>query len=127
MSWIAGRNGTQRRPRRAPLPVPIEILETRALLATVTVHVVNFAFTPDPVTIHVGDTVHWVWDTDDHSTTSVAGSAEQWDSGVHNTGFMFDHTFMNAGPSITTARFTGATMATARRAAWPGPSTSWHR
>jgi hypothetical protein len=45
----------------------------------------------------VGDTVHWVWDTDDHSTTSVAGSVEQWDSGVHNTGFMFDHTFMNAG------------------------------
>jgi plastocyanin len=80
--------------------VPIEILETRALLATVTVHVVNFAFTPDPVTIHVGDTVHWVWDTDDHSTTSVAGSAEQWDSGVHNSGFTFDHTFTKAGSFV---------------------------
>jgi plastocyanin len=81
-------------------PIQVEVLEDRSLLATVTVHVVNFAFNPDPVTIHVGDTVHWVWDTDNHSTTSVAGSLETWDSGVHNSGFTFDHTFTRAGSFV---------------------------
>ncbi len=78
----------------------MESLEDRALLATVTVDVVNFAFNPTPVTIHVGDTVHWVWQGDVHSTTSVAGSIESWDSGVHNTGFTFDHTFEHAGTYV---------------------------
>jgi plastocyanin len=75
----------------------MESLEDRTLLATVTVDLVNFSFSPNPVTIHVGDTVHWVWDSNNHSTTSVAGSAEQWDSGVHNSGFTFDHTFTQTG------------------------------
>jgi plastocyanin len=99
MSCIPGTS-RQRRTRRHQSFAAAETLETRALLATVTVHVVNFAFTPDPVTIHVGDTVHWVWDTNDHSTTSVAGSLESWDSGVHNAGFTFDHTFTHAGTFV---------------------------
>src|SRR5947209_3152311 len=85
--------GSLRRPRRRFNPNMGESassLELRALLATVNVDVINFAFNPDPVTINVGDTVHWVWQTDRHSTTSVAGSAVSWDSGVHNTGFTFD-------------------------------------
>lgn len=75
----------------------VESLEARALLTTVTVHVVDFAFSPSTLTIQPGDTVHWVWDGDMHSTTSVAGSKESWDSGVHMTGFTFDHTFTQAG------------------------------
>jgi len=88
-----------RDPRRSAtrFRIGVESLEGRALLATVSVHVLNFSFNPTPVTIHVGDTVHWVWDTNNHSTTSVAGIAESWDSGVHNTGFTFDHTFTHAG------------------------------
>jgi plastocyanin len=73
-----------------------EELERRALLATVTVHVADFQFSTNP-TIHVGDTVEWVWDNGMHSTTSVAGSAESWDSGVHMAPFTFDHTFTHAG------------------------------
>lgn len=65
--------------------------------STVDVHIINFAFNPDSVTITQGDTVHWVWDTDDHSATSAAGQLESWDSGVHNTGFTFDHTFTQVG------------------------------
>jgi plastocyanin len=61
------------------------------------VDVINFAFAPNPVTIHVGDTVEWVWDSDRHSTTSVAGSLEQWNSGVHDKGFVFEHTFTHVG------------------------------
>jgi plastocyanin len=99
MSWIPGLYA-KRRPRSDHVPAIIEKLETRSLLTTVTVHVVNFAFNPDPLTIHVGDTVHWVWDTDNHSTTSVAGSVESWDSGIHSTGFTFDHTFTHAATFV---------------------------
>src|SRR5689334_1244147 len=81
------------KPRLSPC-YGAEPLEIRALLATVTVHVINFDFSTNPQgqpivdpTINVGDTIHWVWDTDFHSTTSVAQQAETWDSGVHNTGF----------------------------------------
>jgi len=74
-----------------------EALEDRTLLATFTVSLVNFSFQPSTLTINVGDTVHWVWNSNFHSTTSVAGIAEQWDSGVHNSGFTFDHTFTQVG------------------------------
>jgi plastocyanin len=81
-------------------PAIIERLESRPLLATVNVDVINFAFNPNPVTIHVGDTIHWVWVSDDHSTTSVGGSIESWDSGVLNNGATFDHTFTHAGTYV---------------------------
>lgn len=100
MNWVPAVRGERRRPRRAGDPAIIETLEFRAVPATVTVDIINFAFNPDPVTIHAGDTVHWVWQSDDHSTTSVSGSAEQWDSGVHNTGSTFDHTFDQAGTFV---------------------------
>src|SRR5262249_5149159 len=80
------RGGTTRR-RRSHRALELEPLEGRALLTTVTVNIVNFAFNPPNPTINVGDTVHWVWQSDVHSTTSVQGSAESWNSGVHNTGF----------------------------------------
>ncbi|MFO0888068.1 MAG: Ig-like domain-containing protein [Isosphaeraceae bacterium] len=78
----------------------VEPLEDRTLLATVTVDLLGFSFSPSDVTISVGDTVHWVWRSDFHSTTSVSGSAEQWDSGVLNSGFTFDHTFTQAGTFV---------------------------
>jgi plastocyanin len=81
-------------------PACVEALETRSLLATVTVDVINFAFNPNPVTIHVGDTIQWDWLADDHSSTSVAGSLESWNSGVINTGATFDHTFEHAGTYV---------------------------
>jgi plastocyanin len=97
MSWIAGRHRKKQGPRETSLPAHVEVLETRSLLATVTVQVVNFAFNPSTVTIQLGDSVHWVWNADNHSTTSVAGIAESWNSGIQNTGFTFDHTFTRAG------------------------------
>jgi plastocyanin len=89
----------RRRPRGVGLR-SVERLEERSLMAMAGVDIVNFAFTPNPVTIHVGDTVEWVWNSDDHSTTSVAGSVESWDSGVQNTGFMFEHTFTHVGTFV---------------------------
>lgn len=50
----------------------------------------------DP-TIQVGDTIRWDWQSPLHSTTSVAGSAESWNSGLQNPPFTFDHTFNTVG------------------------------
>jgi plastocyanin len=60
----------------------------------VEVDIINYAFSPDNVTINVDDTVKWVWLTDDHSTTS---DDNLWDSGVNDTGYVFDYTFTSAG------------------------------
>src|SRR5262245_58010825 len=75
----------------------LDALEERSLLAMAGVDVINFAFAPNPVAIHLGDTVEWVWDSDRHSTTSVAGSLEQWNSGLHDKGFVFEHKFTHVG------------------------------
>src|SRR5262249_27397705 len=94
LAWDHGttrntREGT-RRKRRSDRCLELEPLEVRALLATVTVNIINFAFTPDPVNINVGDTVHWVWQSNNHSTTSATVNgvpqAESWNSGVLNLG-----------------------------------------
>ncbi len=45
-------------------------------------------------TIHVGDTVHWVWQGSPHSTTS---DTLVWDSGINNQGHTFDFHFTAAG------------------------------
>jgi plastocyanin len=70
-----------------------------------TVHVgaSGFTFSPDPQTVAAGDTVHWVWDSFDHSTTSGNCDAItctrdlRWDSGITNTGATFDFTFTTPG------------------------------
>ena len=85
------------RRSRARFRLGVEPLEDRALLATVMVGIQDFDFTPPTVTIHLGDTVKWVWNDSDHSTTSVAGIAESWNSGVLNQGATFSHTFTHVG------------------------------
>ena len=54
----------------------------------------NFAFNPTPVSIKVGDTIHWIWQEDDHLVTADAGD---FDSGVLNNSSTFDYMFMTAG------------------------------
>jgi plastocyanin len=88
-----------RRPRAARF-AGIESLEARALLAMTGIDVVNSAFAPNSVTIHVGDTVEWVLDSSHLSTTSVKGSTEHWNSGVLNKGVTFEHTFNHVGTFV---------------------------
>jgi glucose/arabinose dehydrogenase/plastocyanin len=76
--------------------------------ATTNVDIEPFAFNPNNVTINVDDEVVWTWVSDFHNTVSGTGL---WDSGVHNTGFTFAHTFISAGSfpySCTVHGFTGA-------------------
>ncbi len=72
----------------------------RAITVDVTIGP-NFelVFSPSSVTIHPGDQVKWTFGSSGHSTTS--GSPGQpngiWDSGIHNQGATFTHTFNSAG------------------------------
>ena len=51
----------------------------------------------DPV-ITVGDTVRWRWLDPGHSTTSVDGQAESWDSGtLFGTGLTYEKNFTQVG------------------------------
>jgi plastocyanin len=91
---------TERRLSRTRWRPRVEPLEDRALLAPVTVDLLaGNSFSPPTVTIHVGDTVHWVWDSDFHTVTSYAGSGDSFDSGAtpFNAGHTFDHIFNVAG------------------------------
>ncbi len=71
----------------------------RADIITVQVGAGGLKFTPQNVSIHVGDTVQWNWAGNTHSTTSgVPGNPDGlWDSGVQNKGFIFTHVFNTAG------------------------------
>ena len=66
--------------------------------ATVTVRVGpvsnDMSFEPASVSIAVGDTVHWIWETPFHSVTSFD---KDFDSGVQNPPFTFSFTFTHAG------------------------------
>jgi plastocyanin len=60
----------------------------------------SMTFSPAVQTIFVGDTVHWVWQGYNHSTTSGSPDCTTdglWDSGVQYIGFTFDHTFLTPG------------------------------
>ena len=74
------------------------ILASAARAATFNVVIQDMEFTPDP-TIHLGDTVHWIWNDGfvPHSTTAASGQAESWDSGIQGQGFTFDHIFTHVG------------------------------
>jgi plastocyanin len=64
------------------------------LAATVNVDIIDYAFSPDQVTVNVNDTVQWNWQGNYHSTTSNDGL---WDSYVYNVPYSFPYTFSTAG------------------------------
>ena len=77
----------------------ISLLSSRADTIPVQVGAGGLKFTPQNVSIHVGDTVQWTWAASGHSSTSgIPGQPDGlWDSGVQNIGFVFNHTFPTAG------------------------------
>src|ERR1043166_2450836 len=58
------------------------------------ISIINFAFTPNDVSIHVNDSVTWTWVGSPHTTTSDNGL---WDSGVFGAGHTFTRAFTSAG------------------------------
>jgi plastocyanin len=76
---------------------------------TTNVSVVDFAFSPQAVTINLNDSVKWNWNSSFQHSTTDAGV---WDSGLHNgTTFTFTRQFTSAGsfPYVCSLhRFTGS-------------------
>ena len=58
------------------------------------VSIINFAFSPQTVTVNVNDEVQWTWDGNRHSSTSTTGL---WDSGVFNPPHTFVYQFTSPG------------------------------
>jgi plastocyanin len=53
----------------------------------------GYMFSPERITVNVGDTVTWVDMLETHTTTSDPGQAESWNSGPMNETQSFSHTF----------------------------------
>ena len=74
---------------------------SRANAATTTVHIKNFAFIPNPATIHPGDEIMWVQEDSGTSHTSTSGTTPtpdgKWNSGNLSAGQTFSHTFGDVG------------------------------
>src|SRR3972149_2724295 len=80
---------------------------------TVTVKILSSSFSPNSITVNVGDTVLWMWETNFHSSTStsVPVSANAWDSGTLNSGATFKYVVSVAGEykyKCTPHGFTGS-------------------
>lgn len=75
-------------PTRTPCPA----------VTTTTVTVRNFAFAPSQITVAPGTTVTWKFEGPaQHTSTSDAGSALTWDSGLNSPGETFSFTFNEKG------------------------------
>jgi plastocyanin len=57
----------------------------------------TFEFAPKTQTVAVGDTVTWNFNDGGHSTTSLPGQPDTWDSKVKDKGAVFQHTFTKPG------------------------------
>ncbi len=77
----------------------LSMLSSKAATVQVQVGAGGLKFSPQNVTIQVGDTIEWVWAKNGHSTTSgTPGNPDgMWDSGVKNKGFIFSRTFTGGG------------------------------
>jgi plastocyanin len=82
----------------APLTaIAVLVAAPSSLAADVGIGVKNFDFTPKGETVGVGDTVTWTFNDEGHTTTSVPGQSEKWDSGVEDKGRKFTKTFSKPG------------------------------
>jgi len=94
------------RPNRLPillaLAIPLALASPAAAVEYGVNVTPNFTFEPGEQHIAVGDTVSWHFQTTGHTSTSVRGQAESWDStpeegGTTPAGAPFTHTFKTPG------------------------------
>src|SRR6476659_2458581 len=70
------------------------LLLSKALAAEANVDIEPTQFNPDIVTIRTNDSVIWTWVSDQHDSLSIDLF---WNSGIHDTGYIFTNTFTTAG------------------------------
>lgn len=64
---------------------------------TKTVTITDFQFTPNTLTINIGDTVKWLNNGPTSHTASSTQTGELWDSGTLASGAFFEHIFNTKG------------------------------
>jgi plastocyanin len=89
-------------PRKRLILAPLTALvalgvASPSLAAESSIGVADFEFTPGTQQIAVGDTVTWSFNDKGHSTTSLPGQPDKWDSGVKGEGATFKKTFTKPG------------------------------
>ena len=89
-------------PRKRLILAPLTALvalgaASPSLAAESGIGVANFDFTPATQQIAVGDTVTWSFNEGQHSTTSLPGQPDKWDSDVRDAGAKFQKTFTKPG------------------------------
>src|SRR5215218_96376 len=90
-------------PRKSLLLAPLTAIAALgvaapSLAADVGVDVTpDFTFEPKEQKIAVGDTVTWNFVDGGHSTTSLAGQPDSWNSHTEKQGATFEHTFTRPG------------------------------
>jgi plastocyanin len=67
------------------------------LAAGVGIGVKDFEFTPGSQKVAVGDTITWTFNDGGHTTTSLPGQAEKWDSKLEDKGGKYTKTFSKPG------------------------------
>lgn len=92
------------KPKMSPSRTALLLLLLGGVLRAATIDVTvaptnSLTFKPDPVTIQPGDTVRWTWTNDMHTVTSGTNGTfdGKFDSGMHDSGYVFTHTFTTAG------------------------------
>jgi plastocyanin len=63
----------------------------------VTIEPQTFAFAPKTESVGVGDTVTWTFNDGNHTTTSLPGQPDKWNSGLEDQGGTFQKTFTTPG------------------------------
>ncbi|MDX1407474.1 MAG: DNRLRE domain-containing protein, partial [Saprospiraceae bacterium] len=76
--------------------------DLRAAIVDVYVYNTEFSINPpgnpvEPAIITQGDTIRWIWVQGGHTTTAVAGSAEQWNEPVDSENPLFTRVFNTTG------------------------------
>lgn len=72
------------------------LLSILFLNASASIHVVtvaNFSFTPNTMSVNVGDTIRFTWSSGNHTTTSVTvpSGAATWDNPMNSNNTVFDY------------------------------------
>jgi plastocyanin len=59
----------------------------------------DFSFSPTNLTVEVGDTIEWMWESGNHTTTStsVPPGAAAWDQLINNAATTFDYAVLVPG------------------------------
>jgi plastocyanin len=79
----------------SPSPVPTAAPSVVPSGAAIVVHIKNFSYVPQTLTIHPGQTVEWI--NDDAAPHSATADDAAFDSGDLDKGQSWSFTFVNAG------------------------------